>query len=536
MTDSSSNNLEERISAYLDGELSGEEARAVQEELERSPAARDLLRQYGDLRNLIRELPGETLPEDNGAEIQSHVMRRVESKAPVEHGSGKRYWKIALPLLATAAGVMLLVRFNPPKADTVSSFEVAKRASEDASSDSGASTSPKSSVRDALSDEEVAEPPAPAAAPVASAPSEGAMSPTNTLSDLPRPIPEGVELGELDRLPKSKSHGTTIVSTDDGKRSFVMTPKDLESLKVGETVRALQHSGEEISVVDLFVVDKDQALDSLQLILASQEVTIDEDLDGVAETEQEAGKNAPAKPGNALSMKDKSSGDPYSLVAVYVEASGSQLTAALEELKREHQQFVELAIQEPVQTAELSQAINGQVVASDEGKAGEEKRGRFFKGFNSPSDAEKLYKDKPTNRIGLGGDGSDADGNFAGVSRQQAVQVSPQLLDNLSRGQLSRGHLSRSGRDLKAIDQKQSVAKSDDSPVKESTEGAKPSIQSGGEAAVAKKAEEVRAGNEQTEEELTRQFQVLFVLKQRPQTIQKARVTPPARSVSPSEK
>ncbi|MCA9096444.1 MAG: zf-HC2 domain-containing protein, partial [Planctomycetaceae bacterium] len=73
MSDSSSNNLEERISAYLDGELSGEEARAVQEELERSPAARDLLRQYGDLRNLIRELPGETLPEEHQTEIQSHV-------------------------------------------------------------------------------------------------------------------------------------------------------------------------------------------------------------------------------------------------------------------------------------------------------------------------------------------------------------------------------------------------------------------------------------------------------------------------------
>lgn len=528
MTESSPHNLDERISAYLDGELSEEEARIVQQELKDSPAARDLLRQYRDLRQMLREIPPEDLPQDLQTDLQRNVLLRVETAKPVSTPSRKPYWKVILPLLATAAGVMLLIRFNPPRqGEAIPSIELADRSSdvsegrvhEESSKDAADETGAKPGVSNTPAPESMAKIPATPSQPEVNAPLDatGQMSILNRISTdaRERPVAKDVELGVPEKLVYDKTKTSTIVSTD-GTRSYEMTSEQLESLKIGDTVRALQHSGAEVSVVDLFVVDQEKALDSLQLILSSQKVPKDdvEENRGLALKLGTDVKSDGASP--ALEKKEKQeklTEDQYSLVAVYVEASESQLTATLEELKREHQQFVELAIQEPLQTEELSRAL--EVESVDENQ-----KDRYF--LAKPTEANGVFSknnldgngsfnlteaaEKP---VGFGG-GGGGNQNISLVPRQQALQVSPEVLDSLSRSRRAPTVSVKAG----------SVLKDATAPALSAEEAPKPVTQEGVE-------------TPPTEEQLTRQMQVLFVLKQRPQQVHKARIAPPARSDSP---
>lgn len=541
MTDSSLPQSDERISAYLDGELTGEEAHAVQGELEQSEAARELLRQYGDLRNFIRELPPESLSLETGTELHGSVMRRVAAgtggaTSRTVARNGKRYWSIALPLLATAAGVMLLVRFNPSGQNQPPTVELAERDNESGLLKETPAALPIETAAPSFSPvPELAES---APSTVASEARGGVMSTTNSIprQELPRPVASDVVLGESENLNSTGLKTETIVSTD-GKSSFEMSSRQLESLKVGETVRALQHSDNEVSVVNLFVVDRDEALNSLQLILASQKVPLgNEDPAGNESKAREesvgrkmkslpysasASRNGANQTGKNLVADKKSESPPadeLSLVAVYVEASESQLTAALEELKREHRQFVELAIEDPVETDGIVRALEGESVASiprqrAADKENEEKSDRIYTGkLPLPGQA----KDDSASDDG-GGVGGGVDGDVAHIARQQALQVSPKMLETLS----------RRGRAAPSTEKLGKMAQSAGSPSSgEEGETAKSPVPKSPVQSVAKAAAA-------TEEQLTRQMQVLFVLKQRPEVIHKARIAPPASSDTP---
>jgi len=535
MTDSSLPQSDERISAYLDGELTGEEARAMQGELEQSEAARELLRQYGDLRSLIRELPPEALSLETGTELHGSVMRRVAAgtggaTSRTVGRKGKRYWRIALPLLATAAGVMLLVRFNPSGQNQAPTVELADRDNESGLlKDAPAAVPVEESAPRFSPVPELAES---APSTVASETPGGVMSTTNSIprEELPRPVASDVVLGESENLNSTGLKTETIVSTD-GKSSFEMSSRQLESLKVGETVRALQHSDNEVSVVNLFVVDRDEALNSLQLILASQKVPLgNEDPAGNESKarEESVGRKMKSLPYSASrtakkTVADKKSESPpadeLSLVAVYVEASESQLTAALEELKREHRQFVELAIEEPVETDGIVRALEGESVASiprqrAADKENEEKSDRINPG-KLPFPAQVKDDSASDDGGGFGGGGVDGDGPY--VARQQALQVSPKMLETLSR----RGRAAPSTEKLGKMAQSAGAPSSREEGETAKSPVPKSPVQSAAQAAAA------------TEEQLTRQMQVLFVLKQRPEVIHKARIAPPASSDTP---
>jgi len=534
MTDSSLPQSDERISAYLDGELTGEEARAMQGELEQSEAARELLRQYGGLRSLIRELPPEALSLETGTELHGSVMRRVAAgtggaTSRTVARKGKRYWRIALPLLATAAGVMLLVRFNPSGQNQPPTVELAERDKESGLLKEAPAALPIETAAPGFSPvPELAES---APSTVASEARGGVMSTTNSIprQELPRPVASDVILGESEKLNSTGLKTETIVSTD-GKSSFEMSSRQLESLKVGETVRALQHSDNEVSVVNLFVVDRDEALNSLQLILASQKVPLgNEDPAGNESKarEESVGRKMKSLPYSASrtakkTVADKKSESPpadeLSLVAVYVEASESQLTAALEELKREHRQFVELAIEEPVETDGIVRALEGESVASiprqrAADKENEEKSDRIYTG-KLPFPAQ-VKDDSASDDGGFGGGGVDGDGPY--VARQQALQVSPKMLETLSR----RGRAAPSTEKLGKMAQSAGAPSSREEGETAKSPVPKSPVQSAAQAAAA------------TEEQLTRQMQVLFVLKQRPEVIHKARIAPPASSDTP---
>lgn len=73
---SESTNTNSALSAYLDGELSGDELEQIEEMLGKDELAREELNELRELSQMIRELPGHRAP----AAFSSSVMSRIESE------------------------------------------------------------------------------------------------------------------------------------------------------------------------------------------------------------------------------------------------------------------------------------------------------------------------------------------------------------------------------------------------------------------------------------------------------------------------
>lgn len=100
-----SSNLDELLSAYIDGELTDEERAQVELRLENDPAARELVAEMRALSSTLRGLPREKLAED----IRLDVMDQIRSPTVVlprdRVSLGRRiFW----PVLAIAAALLLI--------------------------------------------------------------------------------------------------------------------------------------------------------------------------------------------------------------------------------------------------------------------------------------------------------------------------------------------------------------------------------------------------------------------------------------------
>lgn len=106
--------------------------------------------------------------------------------------------------------------------------------------------------------------------------------------------------------------------------------KNLKRVNPAKIVTYLSKSGKDVSVFHLMVLDTKPGLESLQLILSSQQIA------------------AP-----------KDGGEQSGVMAVYVEANQNQLDKVIAELQREEQpQFVGLAVQQsPVKAEELRKIV-----------------------------------------------------------------------------------------------------------------------------------------------------------------------------------
>jgi len=106
-------------------------------------------------------------------------------------------------------------------------------------------------------------------------------------------------------------------------------------------VEAIEKSGGHIAVVKLTVVDRQAGLKALQILLAHLQIPLEpQRSDGVEE--------------------ERAQQPPNRLVAVYVEATSEQLSAALLQLNQE-EQFQELQIEPPIQLARLDVASRDRV-------------------------------------------------------------------------------------------------------------------------------------------------------------------------------
>ncbi|MBD3674611.1 MAG: hypothetical protein HUJ26_13900 [Planctomycetaceae bacterium] len=275
MSNSPSHDL---ISAYVDDRLSVEERAEVDALLESSPEARAELESYQKLSGLLKGLPTEEAPND----LASRVMAQAERESL--HGktiaqpasstpSSSRRWIISTASLISAVAILFLAfrQFSPQDSENA---EIAMSHAD--------STAEEADSNDLFFE---------AGEPVALEGTE--MSGAKLAATLgATPDRLSMELG------------------DNGLMKLI-DPQDLKTAEIGDTVEGWQFQGDRVVVVQLTVVDREEVLNSMQILLSDLSI--------------------PAESGNADALKNEN-GDFY---AVYVEADQEKMATALRELQED---------------------------------------------------------------------------------------------------------------------------------------------------------------------------------------------------------
>ena len=368
----------ELLSAYFDGEVLPSEDAEVHRRLEASAEAERELADYRQISELIQDLPIESAPP----EFRSAVMQAAERQMLLPAGDlpgrvsgsrshrSRRRWILSGGALATVAMLFLAVRLFDGTGRIQHTGGSAKVALENSHAESAM---PAESVSESEFDR-LAKSPRDARRAVAS---DHAMSKRKGSS---RAEKKSV------RVTRSAAAAVAMNATKDGHGSVARvdvrakarrTPggaglvfgSNLKNARVGEAVKALEHSGNRVTVITLTVVDRRAGLDDLQILLARHQIP------KVAGTlrEEHSARNRPQKSkGNlkkqtAKSLAEKSaaghtpltvahtgiaSGTTGELVAVYVEATPKQLAGVLGELQR-RKRFVGLNVGRPIAVAQL---------------------------------------------------------------------------------------------------------------------------------------------------------------------------------------
>jgi len=271
------------ISAYADNQLSDQERQEVDALLERSPEARAELESYRKLGSLLKNLP----EQQAGSDLARRVLAQAEQESllgksipsseinTTPDSTSNRRWAISMAaFLATAALLFLAItQFQPP----------ANQESLVATNESSADASRSVTEMDLLSEEK-------------------AMA---ELSEAEVPL-SGAGLAEL-------MEGPDRISIELGNNGLMklINPQNLKTAEIGDTVEGWRFDEDRVVVVQLTVVDRDQVLNSMQVLLSDLSI--------------------PYESGDTNSVKDEN-GDFY---AVYVEADTEKMTTALRELQED---------------------------------------------------------------------------------------------------------------------------------------------------------------------------------------------------------
>lgn len=101
--------LEEKLSALLDGELSSTEAEGLRSELERSPELRQRMAELEAVNQVVRALPGPQASPELRASLQARIQADVSPAPSVSPSRPPRRPRRSFAWLATAATAAAIV-------------------------------------------------------------------------------------------------------------------------------------------------------------------------------------------------------------------------------------------------------------------------------------------------------------------------------------------------------------------------------------------------------------------------------------------
>ena len=380
------------LSAFHDGELVPGERERVERLLVDSEEARAELDDYRRLAESFQELPRERLPVEFAAEVLQCAERRMllpDSRTAVVKSTATRRrfgWSSVVALTATAAVALVLVarparlwgpaepigeqaaKQNAPGA--VNLPMAALDATDESAEPAQAEPDRKIAANETARDSKLPEVMVAKLQDRGGLAKSGATRPGEMKSDA---AANGSSNGKLAAVPAPKMAAAEAKAADetaaakpmraiDGTAGLVFS-ENLQELKVGDLIEALQADEGQVTVVKLLVVDRRAGLESLQLLLARNEIR--------PEAKLPAGTDKDSPVADAKRKATDPGGD---MVAVFVEATDAQLAKALESLRLEPDTFLGLDVEGPIELAargevssvEVANALdqNRQLVAS----------------------------------------------------------------------------------------------------------------------------------------------------------------------------
>lgn len=301
---------EEILSACHDGEATPAERAEVERLLADSPAHQETLDDFRELTAVLQSLPRPAAP----AHLQLDVLRRVRAASTArlkEQSSRRRPWLWGVSLAATAALVLLLVRGPAPqigRTDVATSVPAPRAAVPDrpALSDAVAAANDLRESAEPPMVHETAEDFAASRQAGGALPAAPALPRSAPPIDTPSPHP--VAAAPVPALSSLSGEALSRRLNLDA----TAPPRDSEILTY------VQEVGDQVVLVEFDVVNVDQTAADLLVLLRRRGVSI---VDSAEERAADATLNAKSLPSAA----------PGELVALYVEATESQLAAALDE-------------------------------------------------------------------------------------------------------------------------------------------------------------------------------------------------------------
>lgn len=360
------------LSAYLDDELNAEERQRVEEELRRSPRARERLEELREVRQLLGDALRHRLPEDFPGRVLTAAERDIllPPVPPREKRTLSRTLRWSAGLAGLAAAAALLIAIAPPR-DRDSSLQVASvetdRGDRTAVSSSGVAGEPvagEAAEEAAVDSLELAKGATPEERSLAELETGDAEMRERVDDESDRRGFASVEVADATAARRAVSN---LAVEDLGRRYRFIAPSDV---KAGEVVQLLPAGRERVTVVEVAAVDVPRGLDTVERLLTRQGVR--QELQSGRPLERlltlQPGSSAPEEqaatagnPSSPVGPATETEAESSTLNGVLVEASRDQIAGALGEFGKHKDLFTALSVardfDEPLQTQLKQQAL-----------------------------------------------------------------------------------------------------------------------------------------------------------------------------------
>ncbi|QDT77651.1 hypothetical protein Mal35_10790 [Gimesia maris] len=372
----------ENLSAYFDHEVSPEERLELESRLEQSGAARQELHEFGELSRLLQETATESAPP----ELAPSIRRRIEQETlltspetvPVTRVPSMLRYRIAVAISAcssVAALVLfvLLLNTSPPQSSWQLS-QADRMVLQPESEPSFNTTAGKNEKLVAARSNEfsfqagtdIGKPGQPHPVPsVELQLDKRGMQPSNV------EVKEKLAMrSHMEKTPADFSVHNTLAEQNSAAKQLKLTEQGLaassgipshiplDSIRIGDVLPYFRDIDGKVAVIEVRVVDVKQALGTMELLLAQNNIPVDQQKQSEVERQLQVTQSLSynSADANALQGPSKAEKDQQ-LFAVYVEATDDQLASTLEEFQRDlkQDQMLSLALQPAITEQSLKE-------------------------------------------------------------------------------------------------------------------------------------------------------------------------------------